>query len=340
MLSPARKKLRLVKAYLRGYPIWVCWQATYACNFHCRFCSYWQDEVNFSAAARARESSIADFRLAAGKLARLGSLLISLAGGEPFLRTDLPEIVAVLAEQHFPLLTTNGSLVTEQNARALWDAGLWGISVSLDFSDAAAHDRQRGVHGAADRARRALQLLSRTRSRSYQRVNLLCVLHDGNLDQIEDLIRFAAVHDASFMVQPCASIKNGHPATPHQDVSPRLLALKRRYRNFISHPYALTQFDRFFREQGIDGCLAGRAFFNIDNFLNVQKCVEFRAEPIGNLRQLEPEDMLRRLRQEHGRNQCKACWYNCRGEVEALYSPSGLLARLPALLSFAADKRR
>lgn len=306
---------------------------TYACNFHCLGCQYWKEEVNFSREARARESSPEDFRIGAATLGRLGSLIISLAGGEPFLRHDLPEIVGIVAQQHFPMLTTNGWLVNEQNAREVWEAGLWGASVSLDFSDSTSHDRNRGMKNAAEHARRALSILSRTRTRRYQRVNLLCVLNDRNLDQVEDLIRFAAGQKASFMIQPYTPIKNGNTELlPTRKSSDYLLALKARYPNFLSNPRFLARFDRFYEEHGIPECKAGRAFFNIDNFLNVQKCVEFREEPVGNLREMKAEQMLRRLREENRRNQCKACWYNCRGEVEMLYSVRGLLASLPRLL--------
>ena len=324
---------RLLGAFARGYPVLAAWQVTYACNFHCSFCSYWQDEVNFSPEARAREATLDDFRRGAEKLAALGSLLITLAGGEPLLRRDFPEIVGVLAERHFPMATTNGWLVTEQNAKAMWEAGLCGISVSLDHGDVAAHDAGRGMRGAGERARRAIQILSRTRTRPSQRVNLLCILTSRNLDEAEGLIRFAAENDASFMIQPYASIKNGNLAhLPAQPAARHLLELKTRHRNFLSTRGFLERFDEFYSRRGIEGCKAGRAFFNIDNFLNVQKCVEFRQEPVGNLRELDPQELLRRLRAEHERNTCKACWYNCRGEVETLYSIRGMLAALPAWL--------
>jgi MoaA/NifB/PqqE/SkfB family radical SAM enzyme len=332
--SPLRKKARLLKAYLSGHPIWVCWQVTYACNFRCAFCSYWKEEVNFSPEARGREATVEDFRGGAEKLGRLGSLMINLSGGEPFLRCDFAEIIAAVARQHFPMATTNGSFIDEQSARAVWEAGLWGISVSLDFSDAGAHDRNRGVRGAAAQARRAVQILSQARTRPYQRVNLLCVLNERNLGQVEELIRFAAANDSSFLIQPYASIKNGNQSfVPQYEVWGYLQQLKRRYRNFLSNPYFLARFDRFYAERGIAECKAGRAFFNIDNFLNIQKCVEFRPESVGNLRELEPDEMLRRLREEHRHNYCKACWYNCRGEVESLYSVRGLMASLPLLFA-------
>ncbi len=333
------KKIRLLRAYVSGKPVFCTWQVTYACNFRCRFCDYWKEEVNYNPAARAREATLKDIRLASEKLATIGSLVISVAGGEPLLRRDIAEITAALAERHFPLMTTNGWLVTEERARELWDAGLCGISVSLDYGKGSTradgteqHDLQRGMPGAAERARRAIQILSRTRTHHRQQVNLICVLNDRNLRDVEELAKFAAENDATFSVQPYCSFKHGRQTLGSiSQASQALIALKKRCANFRSTMRFLSNFDRFHGGSGIAGCKAGQAFFNIDNLLNVQKCVEFREEPVGNLRALTPEQVLVRLRTEHQRNSCTACWYSCRGEVESLYTVAGFLSALPTL---------
>jgi cyclic pyranopterin phosphate synthase len=63
---------------------------------------------------------------------------IRLTGGEPLLRRDLERLIAMLA----PIeglrdltLTTNGALLTPEKARALSDAGLKRITISLDALD-------------------------------------------------------------------------------------------------------------------------------------------------------------------------------------------------------------
>ena len=161
----------------------------------------------------------------------------------------------------------------------------------------------------------------------------MCVLNDRNLGDVEELIRFAAAYDASFMIQPYAAFKSGKSEfVPQCESVPELLRLKKRYRNFVSNRHFLSRFERFYGRGGVPQCRAGRAFFNVDNFMNVQKCVEFREEKVGNLRELDAVEMLRRLNTEQERNQCRACWYNCRGEVESLYSVSGFLGAAPTLL--------
>jgi cyclic pyranopterin phosphate synthase len=68
-------------------------------------------------------------------LAEMGIASLRLTGGEPLVRRDLHRLVALLAQLDVELtLTTNGSLLAKQ-ARALKDAGLDRVTVSLDSLD-------------------------------------------------------------------------------------------------------------------------------------------------------------------------------------------------------------
>ena len=326
-LAPVSKKLRLFRAWSSTYPIWCAWQVTYRCNFRCRFCQYWHDEMG-----RQDEPPVSQYAQGAAKLAKLGMLLVSLAGGEPLLRQDLPEIVREVGRFHFPFITTNGWFVTPTLADDLMRQGLWGASVSIDYADPARHDARRGMDGAWEQAWRAVELLGAARRYDFQRVNVMAVLLDDNLEQIEPLIEMAAKRGAYFMVQPYGCLKTGSKAyCPKPPVSDRLLELRRRWPNFLSNPRYLAQFDQFLAD-GVTGCRAGRAFFNIDSAGDVAICVERRSDPVGNLYRQPINTLISRLRDVSRSNTCTDCWYNCRGEVESLYQPIGLLASLPTLL--------
>ncbi len=328
VISPIEKKWRLLRAWAGGHPIWCAWQVTYRCNFRCSFCHYWA-----LGASEADEPPVADYAEGARKLAQMGTLLISLAGGEPLLRTDVPEIIEAVGRYHFPFLTTNGWLVTPSVARDLMRAGLWGASVSIDYASHDRHDERRGMVGSAEQAWRAVELLSAARVHPWQRVNVIAVLMDDNIDQIEPLLAMAAEREAYFMVQPYGRLKTGSAAYAHNGgpVAPRLLALRRRYRNFLSNPYYLGRFDAFYHG-GVPDCRAGRAFFNIDETGDVAVCVERRGRPVANLFRDDMRVIRRRLRSAADPNSCRDCWYNCRGEVESLYNPVGLAMSLPTLL--------
>ncbi|MBU6424503.1 MAG: GTP 3',8-cyclase MoaA, partial [Chloroflexi bacterium] len=87
---------------------------------------------------------------------RLGVTKVRLTGGEPLTRRGIEDLVAMLARDGLDLaLTTNGSLL-EEKARALRDAGLTRISVSLDSLDDAVFRRMNDVDFPVERVVRAM----------------------------------------------------------------------------------------------------------------------------------------------------------------------------------------
>jgi len=327
--SELQKKLHLARAWATRSPVWCAWQVNYRCNFRCAFCRYWVDPMGDQP-----ELPVSAFRDGSRKLAELGTLLISLAGGEPLIRPDVVDIVDAIGTWHFPFITTNGWFSTPELAQDLFAAGLWGASVSIDYADAEHHDRRRGMPGAFERALRAIEHFSAARRHKWQRVNWMCVLMDDNLEHIEPMIRMAAERDAYFMVQPYGIRKTGATRFLHANdgtVSPHLLALRRKYPNFLSNPYFLSRFDEALNG-GVPGCRAGRGFFSIDSTGDIAVCVEERARPVANLYQHSALEIVQRLRNDTFPRTCRKCWYNCRGEIESLYDPCGVLMSLPTLL--------
>jgi MoaA/NifB/PqqE/SkfB family radical SAM enzyme len=328
MISATGKKLRLFRQYAARNPMWCAWQVTYRCNFRCGFCQYWRDPMG-----DMPEQTLEQFEVGSRKLAKLGTMFISLAGGEPLLRDDIVELARLVCRQHVCFMTTNGWGMTPDLARDLFAAKLWGVSLSLDYADAATHDRRRGMPGAFDQAVRAMDYLRAARRWPWQRVNVMTVLMHDNLDQIEPLLKLSADHGAYLMVQPYCYRKTGSHKFEHNNgqVGPYLLDLKRRYRNFLSHPIFLGKFDQALNG-GVPGCQAGRAFFNIDSTGDIAICVEQRHRPVANLFRDHEQTIVRRLRDGARGNRCTDCWYNCRGEVEMLMRPWSLALSLPELL--------
>lgn len=327
MRPSLKTKLGVIASYWRRRPFWAAWQVTYRCNFRCVFCDYWKDKYPSDG-----ELSPEQFALGARKLREIGNFMLSMAGGEPLLRRDLPEIIEAVAAHHLPMITTNGWLATEETARELWGRGLYGVSVSIDFADPERHDRDRGVKGAHERAVRALDIFSLARTRGRQNLNLMAVLRSDNLGEMEPLILLAKEHGAHFMVQPYCPLKTGNASfTPQGGVAQFLLSLKRKHKNFLSNAEFLARFDEALNG-GVPGCAAGRTFFNIDQKGDIAKCVEDMEHPVGNILTSSAKEIMEGLRRAHEENTCKACWYNCRGEVEVLYTPRGFMAALPTIL--------
>jgi cyclic pyranopterin phosphate synthase len=123
------------------------------CNFRCPYCmpqSTYHDKYRFlKSAERLTFEEIARLaRLAAG----LGVRKLRLTGGEPLLRSNLPDLVAELSNIDGIddlALTTNGVLLA-QHAAELKGSGLHRVTVSLDSLDDEVFRRMSGGFGGLD----------------------------------------------------------------------------------------------------------------------------------------------------------------------------------------------
>ena len=165
-----------------------------ACNFRCPYCmpaDRIADDHGLDAASRL---SFDEIETLVRGFASLGVRKLRLTGGEPLLRKRLPDLVARLAV--IPgiedlALTTNGSLLASQ-ARALHDAGLRRVTVSLDTLDA---DAFRVLSGGRGDLREVLAGIDAARAAGLGPVKLNCVVQRGvNEAGIEALVEYARAH--------------------------------------------------------------------------------------------------------------------------------------------------
>ncbi len=153
LAAPARRQLPLASestASDRVRPIYCVWEITLACDLACRHCG--------SRAGRARpeELSTAECLDVVRQLGELDVKEVTLIGGEAYLRPDFVQILRALHERGIATSTTTGGRgLTPELARRAKEAGLGGVSVSLDGLEAT-HDRLRGVEGSFAAALRAM----------------------------------------------------------------------------------------------------------------------------------------------------------------------------------------
>ena len=109
------------------------------CNFRCVYCMpremFGRD---FVFAERDQLLTFEEIARLTRSFARLGVQKVRLTGGEPLIRRNIErliEMVSAIDGIHDLTLTTNGSLLTREKARALKSAGLTRISISLDSLD-------------------------------------------------------------------------------------------------------------------------------------------------------------------------------------------------------------
>jgi len=323
-LSPVARKARLVRGFLAGRPVHCTWQLSPRCDSFCHFCEHRSE-------GGSNDLDTAGCLEVVARLGAAGSLLVTFTGADPFLRGDLPEIIAAVARRHFPLLVTHGWLVDASVARRVWEAGLEAATVTLFDADAGRHDEASGMPGSHARAVTALEALGRERTRSAQKINVRTRLTDGDVTRLPALLELARGLGATVVVEagfPLPVAGNGA-----EGLGARLREIRARYPNLRTAGLALDRMEQALG-QGVPGCAAGRAFFNVDHRGRVSKCLEHQreADRVGALGLDGWDPLVPRLRARQKANDCQSCWYASRAELEGLYTVKGFFGGLAELV--------
>ena len=156
------------------------------CNLRCHYC---MPDTDYAWLPRETLLSFEEITAIASAFVAVGADRVRITGGEPLLRRDLPVLISQLAS--LPgvedlALTTNGVLLADK-ARALRDAGLHRITVSLDtlnrqrFERLTRFDEHAAVLKGIDAAARA----------NFDSVKIDTVVMRGtNDDELIDLLEF------------------------------------------------------------------------------------------------------------------------------------------------------
>ncbi|MEL1264940.1 GTP 3',8-cyclase MoaA [Pseudoxanthomonas putridarboris] len=159
-----------------------------ACNFRCGYCMPADRIPDGHGMDSNARMSFDEIETLARAFVHLGVRKLRLTGGEPLLRKRLPELVARLAaipQLEDLALTTNGSLLAAQ-ARALRDAGLRRITISLDALDA---DVFSAMSGGRGRIGDVLAGIEAAVAAGFERIKFNTVVQRGvNEDQVLPLV--------------------------------------------------------------------------------------------------------------------------------------------------------
>ena len=290
-------------------------QLLYSCNFKCRICDFWKAPYN-----GISYLTLENAQITAKKLKAFGPMVISIGGGEPLIHPNLVEIVQCFSQDNFPAMICNGWFVTPEKAAAIFKAGMYEVSVSVDYINPEKHDRQRGMEGAFNQAVKALQILNENRVSPYQRVHMISVIMDDNLEDIEPLILLARKIGVTYVVTLyCNERGKKESKVPIKEAGAYLMKLKKKYPDFVSLPGYIEKFqDAVEGQRGIAPCYGGKNLCNIDCSGNVTLCIDTLDQPAGNIITDDIEDIKKRLLETYRENECAQCWTSCRGSIESL----------------------
>ncbi|MFH1018779.1 MAG: radical SAM protein [Pseudomonadota bacterium] len=299
-------KVRLAMKYYRnvflGRPISVNLEVTKRCNAACDFCDYWKTK---------KETVLGDY----GPIVRkIDPMMVTLTGGEPLLRTDLAEIIRGLKRAmpvSYIAMITNASLLTEEKARELADAGLDQISISVDYVDNR-HDRSRGIPGLW---KHISEITPKLPALGFDAVNLNWIVMQQNFDQtlaVEALARKWGVWVSYSSYCDLKNMNDYHFLSPENletfpGLIKELLRIKRRYKSIRSSDFFLERMPHYYSHKRIEGCPAGLRWVQITPEGWYKPCSELPPvvfwENYDHRRSFQPQE-------------CTLCWYSCRGEAQ------------------------
>lgn len=184
-------------------------EITYRCPLHCPYCSNpvaasLPATPNFSeggceTSRRPQgggysngELSTNEWKRVIRDAAALGVLQIGFSGGEPLTRRDLPHLIRAAREVNlYTNLITSGIGLDDDRVVALRDAGLDSIQLSFQSDESALSDEIAGARAHE----RKLDVAAKIRAAGIP-LSLNFVIHRGNIDRLEQMIRLAEILEA------------------------------------------------------------------------------------------------------------------------------------------------
>ena len=130
----------------------VVWNMTKRCNLKCVHCyAHAQGESGADPISTDQGKAIIE------DLAAFGSPVMLFSGGEPLVRNDLPELAQYAVSKGMrAVISTNGTLITQQKAKELKAVGLSYVGISLDGGEEV-HDHFRAVPGSFKKALKGIE---------------------------------------------------------------------------------------------------------------------------------------------------------------------------------------
>jgi heme b synthase len=165
-------------------PRLLFWETTAGCNLECIHCR----RLDVSKQLMQNDMTTQEAFDFVDDLAGFAKPILVLSGGEPLFRPDIFAIARHAQSRGLTVaLATNGTLINETVARAIVDAGIQRVAISIDGADETTHDnfrKQAGSLAAAMNGFRNLKCLGMS-------MQINCTVTKHNVHQVETLYRQA-----------------------------------------------------------------------------------------------------------------------------------------------------
>ena len=171
----------------KNTPVYVQFYITARCNLTCKQCN-----IRY-ANADVRECRLEEIKRIAENFATIGVAMVLLTGGEPFVRTDLPEIIREFESRRIHVRMQTNGLSSQESIHKAVQYGGRDISISLDsLRPPVQDDINGGFPRSWHRALKAVSYFSQYLPKNDSFASFGCVLQRDNLKDVENVIRFGS----------------------------------------------------------------------------------------------------------------------------------------------------
>ena len=265
----------------RRTPYYVHFGVTHRCNLTCRMCGIWK------MGNRKTEVTTEQVRAIARNLRAVGTGVVSLGGGEPLLRDDLPELIRAFFDQGIDvrLLTngytrTSGTAVNQRFFDEVLATGVRNVSISLDTLDSVRFGDICEKEDVWDAAVESIGRFARVIAKRGGLGNINCVVSKANLHELPRLVELAERFGFWISFIPLETHEYGGKVIEQERARDlffgpedhaaldaaygELIAMKARGRRIFSSTPFLEMSLRYLKGGGIDwDCLAGSLYFSL-----------------------------------------------------------------------------
>ncbi len=192
-LKSLENTFRLSNSIMSSQPSYMVLFVTAVCNARCGFCFYWEE---IESAKAKLELTLEDYKKISNNLNHL--YYLSIGGGEPFMREDLPEIVESFyknSKTRVVTISTNGSFpervknYIEYLTKNCPKIQL-RIQISLDHLEEE-HDRSRKVKGLFNKLLQTSKVISEKRDEGCPVfLSIATVITKDNKNDLFELRKF------------------------------------------------------------------------------------------------------------------------------------------------------
>lgn len=295
----------------------VSWNTTNRCNMFCDHCyreagAELEDELNTQEGKKLID-----------QIVQAGFRLMILSGGEPLMRPDIFELARYAVSKGLrTVMGTNGTLINEEAARSIKEAGIAACAVSLDSLSPEKNDNFRKLPGAFAKTLEGIHNLKKV-GVPFQINTTIMEWNLQELDGLTDLaVDLGAVaHHVFFLVPTGRAVSIEQEALRVKEYERTIVRLMEKQKEVAIEikPTCAPQFMRIADKKGIPvrftrGCLAGISYCIISPRGDVQPCAYLNM-PLGNVKNQSFVDIwnhspvLKRLRTRQYQGKCGICDY-------------------------------